>query len=95
MTQVAADVHVLVHILVRDPEVPGGTVVAAGLGPPVRAGLDPHVGSLESALTGGGPVLHLTDGQGLQFTAAGALLGAGQAPTGSRDQVVVNGWPKN
>lgn len=91
MTQVVADVRV--HIL--DPGVPGGTGVPVGLGLPVEAGLAPPVGRLESALTDAGPVLHLTDGQGLRFTAAGVLLDAAQAPTGSRDRAVANGWPKN
>lgn len=91
MTQVVEDVH----ILVRDPEAPGGTGDPAGLGLPVGAGLAPPVGRLESALTDEGPVLQLTNGQGLQITTAGVLLDAAQAPTGSRDRAVVNGWPKN
>ncbi|KAA0723043.1 Zinc finger protein 638 [Triplophysa tibetana] len=59
MTQVVAEVH----ILIRDPGAPGGTGDPAGLDLPVGAGLALPVGRLESALTDGGPVLQVTNGQ--------------------------------
>lgn len=79
-----------VHAPVLAPEALEGTGV-----PEVIAG--PPIGSLESVLTDGGPVVHHLNGQGLQFT-VGALLYAvrapvGAAPPGSRDLAVVNDWP--
>lgn len=80
----------VVNDLVPAPEALGSTTVRE-----VPAG--PPIGSLESVLTDGDPVVHHLSGQGLPFT-VGALLYNVQAPGGaappiSRGLAVVNDWP--